>query len=233
MSSNIKKVALVTGGSSGIGLAVVERFIELGMTAVSASRSGSAGIQMDVADEESVVKGLKRILSDYGRFDVLVNCAGIVSQSQIIDCTTVEWDTILDVNLKGAFLCSKHAIRYFLQSGEGAIVNVASIAGRNCSPTASEAYTCSKYGIIGLTKQLAVRYAGKKIRVNCVCPSQTLTPMLLDSLSEEKIAFLAAQNPTGRLAKPNEVAEAIVFLAGSKASYINGAILDVNGGKCF
>lgn len=232
MSNSIKKVAIVTGGSRGIGLAVVERFMELGITAVSASHSGRSGVEMNVADEKSVVLGVKRILSDYGRLDVLVNCAGIVSQSQITDCTTVEWDNILDINLKGAFLCSKHAIRHFLQSGEGAIVNVASIAGRSCSPTASEAYTCSKYGIIGLTKQLAFRYAEKKIRVNCVCPSQTLTPMLLDSLSQEKIASLAAQNPMGRLANPNEVAEAIVFLAGSKASYINGAILDVNGGKC-
>lgn len=226
-------MAVVTGASSGIGAATVAVLESAGFLALGAARTkrGRCDFLMDVSDEESVRSTFALVISRYGRFDLLVNNAGCVSQSPMEDCSLDEWNQVLSTNLTGAFLCSKHAVRHFLQASGGVIVNVSSIAGRSCSPTASEAYTCSKYGIIGLTKQLAARYGGRNIRVNCVCPSQTLTPLLTNALSEEKIADLGRQNPMSRLAHPEEVAEAISFLASDKAAYINGAILDVNGGK--
>jgi len=228
----MKPVALITGGTKGIGAAIVSALTEAGFTAVSASRSGGPDVTLDVADEASVEAAVARVVADHGRLDVLVNNAGVVSQSPITECSVEEWDHVMDINLRGAFLCSKHAIRHFLEHGGGVIVNVGSVAGRSYSLTASEAYTCSKYGMMGLTKQLAVRWGKRGIRVNAVCPSQTLTPMLKENLSQEKITEISAKNPLGRLAEPEEIAAAVAFMASPAASYLNGAVLDANGGMC-
>lgn len=223
-------VALITGGTKGIGAAIVTSMQAAGFTALSASRTGNPDIPLDIADEASVEAAFAHILAEHGRFDVLINNAGVVSQSPITECSVDEWDHVMDINLRGAFLCSKFAIKHYLTSGGGVIVNVGSVAGRSYSLTASEAYTCSKYGMMGLTKQLAVRWGKQGIRVNAVCPSQTLTPMLKDNLSAEKIAEISAKNPLGRLAEPEEIAAAVTFMASPQASYLNGAVLDANGG---
>ena len=219
-------VGLVTGASKGIGASIVSLFRARGRTMVGTSRhpGGTAEFEMDVRDEVSIERCIEAVINRYGRLDLLVNNAGIVSQSAIVDCPRSEWQEVLDTNLTGAFLCSKHAIRHFLRSGGGAIINISSIAGRSISATASEAYTCSKYGLIGLTRQLAQRHAAAHIRVNCVCPSQTLTPMLEGAMSAEARADLASRNPSGRLASPDDVARAVWFLAGEDASFINGAL---------
>jgi NAD(P)-dependent dehydrogenase (short-subunit alcohol dehydrogenase family) len=226
-------VALITGASKGIGASILSLFRSKGIISVGTARTkqDSCEIVMNVRNEDSVASTVNAIIGRYGHLDILVNNAGVVSQISITECTLEEWHEVMDTNLTGAFLCSKYALRHFLEHGGGVIINIASIAGKLYSATASEAYTCSKYGIIGLTKQLANRYANRNIRVNCVCPSQTLTPMLMNSLSPERIEELGRENPMGRLAFPEEVAEAVYFLASDKAAYINGAVLDINGGK--
>lgn len=225
-------VGLVTGASRGIGASIVSLFRDRGWVVLGTSRTPnfSNELRLDVRDESSVEECFKAVISKYGRLDLLVNNAGIVTQSSIINCTRSEWQEVIDTNLTGAFLCAKQAIQHFLRNGGGSIINVSSIAGHSYSATASEAYTCSKYGMIGLTKQLAQRYASGNIRVNCVCPSQTLTPMLEGALSEERRSELASRNPSGRLAHPEDVARAVWFLASNEADYVNGAVLDVNGG---
>ncbi len=185
---------------------------------------------MDIRDEASVARGFAQVVQENGRLDLLVNNASIVSQSRIEDCPLQEWCDVIETNLTGTFLCCREAVRHFLRAGSGSIICISSIAGRGSSLTASEAYTCSKHAVIGLTKQLARRYASSKIRVNCVAPSQTLTAMLRGSLPPDRLSQIASANPMGRLAEPSEVAAAVAFLASPEASYINAAVIDVNGG---
>lgn len=230
--SGPERTALVTGAGQGIGLSIREVLERDGWTVIGASRHPSVpgDLVMDIRDEASVADGFRHVLSTRGRIDLLVNNASIVSQSRIEECSLREWNDVIETNLTGAFLCCREAIRAFLASGGGAIISLSSIAGRSHSLTASEAYTCSKHAIIGLTKQLARRYATFGIRANCVAPSQTLTPMLRNSLSPERLGQIAAANPTGRLANPGDIAAAVAFLASPGASYVNGAVIDVNGG---
>jgi NAD(P)-dependent dehydrogenase (short-subunit alcohol dehydrogenase family) len=136
----------------------------------------------------------------------------------------------LNTNLKGAFFLCKHALHDMLARRYGKIVNVSSIAGRNRSIVASAAYTSSKYGLIGLTRQLAFHYASSNININCVCPSQTETPMLARA-PKEKIEALVATIPARRLGTPGEVAECVLFLCSDAVGYVNGAVLDVNGAQ--
>ena len=232
-NSNKKKTAIVTGGSSGIGLAIVELFRQKGITTISVSRhqySSEHHIQCDVSDKKSVKVLINKVIKDYQHIDILVNNAGISSEGDIKEISLNEWNEVMRINLTGTFLCSKYALIHMQERKEGKIVNIASIAGRHRSVTASVAYTCSKYGIIGLTKQLALHYAKQNININCVCPSQTLTPMLIDNLPEERIKELEDNVPAKRLAKPKEIAEAVYFLASDASSYIHGTCLDVNGG---
>ena len=230
--SRSNKIVLITGASKGIGRRVADLLTSDGQTVYCASRSGQGGlnIQMDVTCEDSVRSAFEYVFNKHGRIDVLINNAGIASSTPIETCEFSEWDRIIRTNLSGAFLCSREAIRYFLRQDGGCIVNVSSIAGRLYSLTASEAYTCSKYGLIGLTRQLANRYGKHGIRVNAVCPSQTLTEMLVNGTSEMQRQQLSESNPLGRLADPMEVAEAIRFLTSDKCAYLNGAVIDINGG---
>lgn len=230
--SESKKVALVTGGSKGIGKSICNLLSQQGFVVYSGSRNGNGNLDtfLDICDEKSVANIFKKILKEQGRLDVLVNNAGIASRSPIESCEISEWDSVIKTNLTGAFLCSREAIRIFLRHRYGCIVNVCSIAGKLYSSTASEAYTCSKYGMVGLTRQLAHRYASKGIRVNAVCPSQTLTEMLFDGTTENERSRLSSLNPMGRLANENEVAEVVKFLISEKCEYVNGACFDINGG---
>jgi len=162
--------------------------------------------------------------------DALVNCAGIASQTDPMKVTLQEWDRLLQTNLVGTYLCCKAALGAMQQQRHGRIVNVASRAARSYSHTSSVAYTCSKYGVIGLTRQLAANFAGKGITVNCVCPSETLSEMLKTCVPAARLRALGRAHPMGRLAEPREVAEVIGFLVSDAASYLNGAVIDVNGG---
>lgn len=228
-----ERVAVVTGGSSGIGKATSELLGQRGVTTVRLSRrldDAETSLRCDVRDEQQVFHAFRRILERYGRVDVLVNCAGTAAKADTLAVTREMWELMLGTNLLGTYWCCREALKAMQQHGWGRIVNVSSIAGRAYSRNASLAYTCAKYGVIGLTRQLAAEFGRHGITVNCVCPSETRSEMLLEHLSVERIRELSSANPMGRLAEPNEVAAVIAFLASDEASYINGAVLDVNGG---
>ncbi len=234
MSASSPRVAVVTGASRGVGKATVELFREQGMTAIGVSRSignSEGSLSCDVGDEQSVAGLFDELVASHGRVDILVNCAGVSTTTAPLELGVEEWEAVLRTNLIGTYLCCKNAILHMRPQRYGKIINVSSIAGRAFSKTSSVAYTCSKYAVIGLTRQLAVAYSGDGININCVAPSQILTEMLIAHVPQGRREELAAANPLRRLADPEEVARTISFLAGDGASYINGAVIDINGGQ--
>jgi 3-oxoacyl-[acyl-carrier protein] reductase len=227
-------VAVVTGASRGIGKATADLLREQGVMTFGISQhieNTDWTRQCDVRDEDSVSSAFRELVSTYGQIDILVNCAGVVSTKGPLDLSVQEWETVLGVNLIGTYLCCKHAILNMRSRQYGKIVNVSSIAGRSHSRTASVAYTCSKYGVIGVTRQLAATFGKEGININCVAPSQTMSEMLMANIPKEQLDALASSNPLGRLSEPREVAQTICFLTSDAASYINGAVIDVNGGQ--
>ena len=234
-------VAIVTGGGSGIGraacralaaqgaaVAVVD--VDLGRAQAVAGALATPGLALaaNVADGAQVRGCVGRVTEQWGRLDALVNCAGIYYTTRVEEISEAEWDRILSINLKGAFLCCQAAIPH-LRRQKGAIVNVSSISGRTQSTLAGVHYVASKAGLIGLTMGLANQLAADGIRVNCVAPGPTDTP-ILDGLNDEQRQRLAQRAPLGRLAQPEEIAAAIAFLASPAASFITGETVNVNGG---
>jgi 2-keto-3-deoxy-L-fuconate dehydrogenase len=214
------KRALVTGGASGIGAAVVHRLTEAGADVVVADLNG--GVHLDVRDEAQVAP----LMAD---LDILVNAAGIGSTTNAPDTPIEVWDDVLDVNARGTFLCCKHAIPGMIARGGGSIVNVASIAAliglRNRA-----AYCAAKGAVVALTRALAVDHVADNIRVNAVAPGTVDSPWvrrLVDDVGES-LDELKARQPMGRLGTPDEIAEAIVYLAG--AEFVTGTILSIDGG---
>ncbi len=233
MSADGPRVAIVTGAGSGIGRAAAERLRKDGVTVVGLGRrlpSSPTTRSCDVRDEATVARVIAEVTREHGRLDILVNCAGVAVAAGPLEVTLEQWEEMLRTNLIGTYWCCKHAVLAMRPRRYGRIVNVGSIAGRSFSRTASVAYTCSKYAVIGLTRQLAASVAADGITVNCVCPSQTRTEMLA-AVPAAQLEAVAAAVPIGRLAEPEEVAEAIAFLTGEAAGYVNGAVLDVNGGQ--
>jgi NAD(P)-dependent dehydrogenase (short-subunit alcohol dehydrogenase family) len=170
----------------------------------------------------------------FGRIDVLVNNAGVEHSAPLDQTTEADWDRVLGVNLKGTFLLSRQVLPVMMKRGKGAVVNVASISGLLGWP-AYAAYCASKGGVVQLTRQMAVDYAPHGIRVNCICPGTTLTPLAERLFQQEQDpesvqATIAARHPLGRFARPEEIAQAVLFLASEEASFITGAILPVDGG---
>jgi NAD(P)-dependent dehydrogenase (short-subunit alcohol dehydrogenase family) len=214
------KRALVTGGASGIGAAVVHRLTEEGADVVAADLNG--GVRLDVRDEAQVAPLMAHL-------DILVNAAGIGSTTNAPDTPIEVWDDVLDVNARGTFLCCKHAIPGMIARGGGSIVNVASIAAliglRN-----RVAYCAAKGAVVALTRALAVDHVADNIRVNAVAPGTVDSPWVRRLVEEvgESLDELKARQPMGRLGTPDEIAEAIVYLAG--AEFVTGTILSVDGG---
>lgn len=226
-------VAVVTGASSGIGRATFDLFTKQGWRTVGLARRFSntpSTRRVDVDRVAEVEKVFHDLLKEHGRIDVLVNCAGITSMMNPLEIPVAEWEKVFRTNVFGTYLCCQQVLPAMCERRFGKIVNVSSIAGRFYSQSASVAYTASKYAVIGITRQLAGQFAAHGVNINCVCPSQTATEMFLNNVSKEQQERLTANHPMKRLAKPEEVAEAIAFLTSDKASYINGAVLDVNGG---
>ncbi len=233
MSSKGQRVAVVTGASGGIAKATADLLKQQGMAAIGLSRSLEATettLSCDIKDEDSVANAFSEIAKRFGRIDASINAAAVTTTGEPLSATVKEWEETLRTNVIGTYLCCKYAIQEMLKQGTGSIVNISSVAGRSYSLTASVPYTSSKYAVIGLTRQLAARYGREGIRINCVCPSQTRTELLLKHVPADRLETLARANPLGRLAEPVEVAHTIAFLASEAASYINGAVVDVNGG---
>jgi NAD(P)-dependent dehydrogenase (short-subunit alcohol dehydrogenase family) len=247
------KVALVTGGSLGIGRATARRLADDGAAVVlcgvdnasveeALAELSGAGLEVDGrrADVSSAgeVEGLVRFAADrYGGVDILVNSAGIQRYGTVVDTSEELWDEVLAVNLKGMFLTAKHCVPELRRRGGGAIVNVASVQAF-ATQGGVAAYAASKAGVVGLTKAIAVDHAAENIRCNAVCPGSVDTPMLRfaaglfkgDGTEDDTIRGWGSSHPLGRVARPEEVAEVIAFLAGDRASFVTGAELRVDGG---
>lgn len=243
------KVALVTGGSSGIGRASALAFAREGAKVVVSDVNvkggeetvrmiGKAGgesifVRTDVSKAAEVEAMVNNAFEKYGRLDCALNNAGIgPSRNLLADCTEEDWERTIGINLKGVWLCMKYEIPYMLRQGKGAIVNTASVSGLVAYNSRFGIYTASKHGVVGLTKAATMDYAASGIRINAVCPGTILTPLVTDVYDgKPELAEAArAAHPIGRLGTPAEVAEAVVWLCSDAASFITGHAVAVDGG---
>lgn len=242
-----RKVALVTGGGSGIGRAAALAFaregakvavvdiVEDGGFATVASIEEAGGnaifIHCDVAKRTDIEAMVKAVVGAYGRLDYAFNNAGIGPVISTLACTEEEWDSVNTINLRGVWLCMKCEIPEMLKQGGGSIVNTASVSGIIGTPGHSP-YTAAKHGVIGITKVAALEYAKLGIRVNAVCPAVIKTPMADKALADnpEVVKMWEASHPMGRIGEPREVAEAVIWLCSDNASFITGQALAIDGG---
>jgi 3-oxoacyl-[acyl-carrier protein] reductase len=219
-----------TLAAQGAGTALVDTDRGALHSAVLAIGKPAMAIQADVSTAADVKRAVASMVERFGSLDILVNNAGICPTTHLAEITEDEWDRVLAVNLKGAFLFCQAALPYLRQSGSrGRIVNVASVGGQMGGFAVGAHYAASKAGLIGLSKSLARLLASDGVTVNCVAPGTTETG-LTASWSETMRDSVQRQIPLGRLAEPEEIAEAVCFLASSHAAFITGATLDVNGG---
>src|SRR6266508_2084206 len=234
-----QRVAVVTGGASGIGLATTKQLAGDGFRVAVLDVADAAGgnadlvLRADVTDHDDVERAFQRIVDVFGRVDVLVNNAGITGSAEATVChrTPVEeWDRVVAVNVRGPFLCTRAALPTMLGQRSGHVITVASVAGLVAFPGRS-AYTTSKGAAVLFTKSLAVDYAAYGIRANAVCPGMVSTPMTQWRLDVPELrAEVEANIPLGRVAQPEDVADAISLLASDRLSYLTGHALAVDGG---
>lgn len=241
------KIAIVTGGGSGIGQAIALAFVKEGAKVLIADWSEKGGeetiakikkikgqavfIKTDVSQSQDIAKMTQLCLKTYGRIDILVNNAGIALMSPTaVEMTEENWDKVLNVNLKSVFLGAKNVIPQMLKQEKGKIINMASIAGL-VGFAGAAAYCASKGGMILLTKTLALEYAAKKINVNCICPGIIKTAMTNDMLNDPATKqIFASSTPYARLGEPEDIAMAAVYLASDESDFVNGESLVVDGG---
>jgi 3-oxoacyl-[acyl-carrier protein] reductase len=224
------RVALVTGGASGIGAAVVERLRNGGAEVVTFDRDPGADIQGDVSRSADLAAAVGQVESEHGRLDVLVNSAGIPGESlRTVDVTDEEWERVLAINAGGSFFACRAALPGMIERGYGRIVLVASIAGKDGNPMAA-AYSASKAAVIAMTKAIAKDVAGTGVIVNCVTPAVIETP-ILEGLSEDHIRYMVERIPLGRMGTADEVAALICWLASEDCSFSTGAAFDISGGR--
>ncbi len=244
------KVVLITGGASGIGLAAVKLFLEHGAKVAVADINEKSGKQLveslvhehlaffktDITNESDCQKTVQSVLNQFGTIDVLINNAGIEIVSPVHEMTLEDWNHILQVNLTGVFLMSKHTLPHMLEKKSGSIINTGSVGGLVGWPDIP-AYNATKGGVIQLTKSMAVDYAAHQIRVNCIAPGIIDTPLneksFLDNHSESLEVVKkekAKVNPLLRLGKPEEIAGVMLFLASDLSSYMTGSVVTADGG---
>ena len=237
------RTAVVTGAGKGIGRAIARRLSDAGARvavvdidrasadrAAEELRQGSFAVQADVSDSEDVEAAFQEILGRWDALDILVNNAGIIGRDlPIKDLPDAEWDRVINTNLRSVFLCCRAAVRHMVDRQKGAVVSVASIAGKEGNPNMAP-YSVSKAGIICLTKALAREVVSQGIRVNCVAPALIETG-LTDSMDSQQMAFMTSRIPMGRFGKPEEVAAAVHFLVSDEASFTTGQCYDVSGGR--
>jgi NAD(P)-dependent dehydrogenase (short-subunit alcohol dehydrogenase family) len=219
---------LVTGGASGIGRATALAYAREGARVVIADIEASADLARETVALIEAAGGAALSVATFGGLDFAFNNAGILAVGFTIDVRVEEFERIFDVDVKGVWLCMKHQIRYMMSHGGGAIVNNASEAGLVGTPMAGP-YVGAKHAVVGLTKTAAGEYANMGIRINAIAPGAIATPMVLSLPAEAQQSLLAPQ-PLNRFGRPEEVAEAVVFLSSSRASFILGTVLSIDGG---
>jgi len=248
MTADLKnKVALITGGTSGIGEATAKLFAESGAKVVIAGRRDAEGkavvdeirksggeamfVKTDVSKAAEVQSLVQKTVEKYGRLDTAFNNAGIEGNwMPLVDLPEEEFERVIDINLKGVFLCLKYEIPQMLKTGGGTIVNMSSVAGLMGTPGAAP-YGASKHGVIALTRTAALEHAKQKIRVNAVCPAVIESPMenrLFGAPDVQKV--MISMHPIGRVGKAREVAEAVLWLASDKSSFMTGHYITLDGG---
>lgn len=237
------RVAVVTGGASGIGRASCARLAADGFTLAVADLDGGGasesagpsgfGRSVDVADADAVAGFFAEVVAAFGRIDVLVNNAGITGspEASVLHTTPVEeWDRVMGVNVRGLFLCSRAALPVMIEQGSGHVITLASVAGQVAFPGRA-AYTTSKGAALMLAKSIAVDYAAFGIRSNAVCPGMAETPMTQWRLDVPELrAAVESRIPLGRVARPDEIADVVALLASDRLSYLTGSALVVDGG---
>ena len=242
------KVALITGASSGIGRATAIAFAKAGANVVVADVNYSGGqetaqqikklgqdslfVHCDVSNPNEVEEMVAKTIVTFGRLDFAFNNAGIEGQQgTTADCSLENWNRVIDINLKGVWLCMKHELEVMLKQGSGSIVNCSSIAGL-IGFQGVPAYVASKHGVIGLTKTAALEYAKSSIRINAVCPGIISTPMI-DRFTHGEAQIrkqLADGEPVGRVGEPDEVASAVLWLCSPGSSFVTGTAIPIDGG---
>ena len=240
------KVVVITGAGGGIGQEAAVLFSEEGASVCVADVSAEQGEEtaaacreaffqpVDVADSASVEAMYAATAERYGGIDALYNNAGVMpaDDASVLETPPEAWDRVLDVNAKGVFLCCKHGIPHLLERGGGSVINVASFVALMGAATSQIAYTASKGAVLSLTRELAVEFARRGVRVNALCPGPVETPMLMRLFEDDPAAFerRRVHLPMGRLAKAREIALGALFLASDESSYVTGATFLVDGG---
>jgi len=239
-----EKVALVTGGAQGIGRAIAlllaREGAKVAISDINLEKARETCREVESLGQEALAIGgnvahaqeaeamVQQTVEKFGRLDILVNNAGITRDQVLLRMKEEDWDLVMSVNLKGAFHCTKAALRPFLKQKAGKVVNIASVTGQMGNAGQAN-YAASKAGVIGFTKSIAREYASRNIQVNAVAPGFIDTAMS-QAIPEKEREFLAKQIPLGRLGTPQDVAEAVLFLSSPAADYITGQVLNVNGG---
>lgn len=237
------KTAIVTGGTRGIGFAIVKKYLENGANvAIAGSRKESVdkalaqlpdyegrvmGIWPDLCDPQAVAESFARVKERFGRVDILANNAGVSSRTSLYDYTMEEFNKIIDLNIKAVFVCSQVAARIMKEQGGGVIISTSSMVSLYGQPSGC-AYPTSKFAVNGLTKSLARELAKDHIRVNAVAPGVTKTDMM-SALPQDLVDRISAGIPLGRVGEPQDIANAYLYLASDLASYVTGVVLHVDG----
>ena len=249
MFSLAGRAAIVTGGNGGIGLGIAEGLARAGASVAIAARDRSKtdravkglselgtkviGLDIDVADEASIANAVSAAAKEFGRLDVLVNNAGIAVRKQPQEYSAAEWDQVMDVNLKGTFLCARAAYPHMVEAGGGSIVNIGSMTSIFGMDWVSS-YSASKGGVVQFTRSLAIAWAGDGIRVNAILPGWIRTELTsgywTNPDNEDRFSLINRRIPAGRWGEPEDLAGLAVFLSSDAAAYVTGAAIPVDGG---